>query len=142
MPTFVARKINTVMKFEDTQEIKLMRKTLESITNTRRQIVNEEVLQTEKLAQAVQESVRWRFKDFSDGEKVKVTYMAPRGPYEEEVTKDMFFHQPTCSFCLDGTNAGDYEICFRDVKKDGTESKRDDFFNHISMGRLISIEKI
>ena len=130
------------MEFEDTQEIKLMRKTLEGITNRRRQIQNEEVLQTEKLAQAVQESVRRKFKDFSDGEKVKVTYMIPRGPYDEEVTKDMFFHQPTCAWHLDGTNADAYDICFRDVNKDGTESKRDDFFNHVSMRRLISIEKI
>ncbi len=132
-----------IMEFKDTQEITFMRKTLRDTMDVRCQIQREENLQRRNLAQAIQDNVRSRFKDFSDGEKVKVTFTVPRGPYDITVTKDLFFHQPTCMGHLSGIDACDYEIRFRGVNKDGTESKRDDFYdNHVSMGRLISIEKI
>lgn len=132
-----------IMEFKDTQEILFMRKTLEETMRVRYEIQQKESMQKKKLAEAVQANVRSPFKDFKDGEKVKVTFMIPRGPWDVEVTKYLFFHQPTCMGHLNGTAACDYEIRFHGMKKDGTESKRDDFYeNHVPMGRLISIEKI
>ena len=132
-----------IMEFKDTQEITFMRNVLEETANTRYEIQQKENILSRKLAKAVCENVRSRFKDFKDGEKVKVTFMVPRGPWDVEVTKYLFFHNPTCMGHLNGTAACDYEIRFHDMKKDGTESKRDDFYeNHVPMSRLISIEKI
>ena len=131
------------MEFKDTQEITLMRETANEMMKTRIEIQRKENAQLEKLAEAVQENVRSAFKDFKDGEKVKATFISPRGPWNVEVTKYLFFHQPTCMSHLNGTAACDYEIRFRGVNKDGTESMRDDFYeNHVPVGRIISIEKI
>lgn len=132
-----------IMEFKDTQEITFMRNTLKETMDVRCDIQRKEIEQKSRLAQAVRDNVRSRFKDFSNGEKVKATFMVPRGPYDITVTKDLFFYQPTCMRHLNGTAACDYEIRFRGINKDGSESKRDDLYdNHVPMGRLISIEKI
>jgi len=92
-----------------------------------------------KIKAAVEENVQERFAGLKDGDKVIVTY---KGPWEN-LTQTLYFHKPTVIGTLTGTYDCDYEIRFRGVNKDGSESKRDDLIdNHIPVYKIITIVKL
>lgn len=130
------------MKIETTQEINFLKKTLDEKMSVRIQFQQEEIAVKNKLVEKVHKLVCDRFKEFKDGEIVNVTWLTPTGPYDKEVKERLYFHLPNRCGWLSGTAPCDYEIRFRQVNKNGSESKRDDAKYHIPIHRLISIEKI
>ena len=131
------------MKFKDTPRIIELKEEFRKKMELRVRAQQEENTILSNLIRETSEMVCEKFKDFKDGELVMATWYLPRGPYDVETRRKVFFHTPVKMQWLNGAAACDYEIRFRAVNNDGSECKRDDLMDyHVPVYRLINIEKI
>lgn len=131
------------MEFKDTPKLIELKKEHREKMLERVRFQQEENTILSKIVEESRRIVCERFKDFADGELVMATWLLPRGPYDVETKRKVFFHEPTRMPWLNGAATCDYEIRFRAVNKDGSECKRDDLMDyHVPVFRLLNIEKI